>query len=293
MQIIRVQTDYMENPMGFDFDRPALSWVVQSDGVNKRQSAYRLQIAHDPGFDAPIYDTGKRASGQSVGITPDLSLAARTRYVWRVKVWDEMDDWSDWSETASFETGKMGEPWAAKWIGGGDEHPQLRRAFVCQKAVRRARVYACGVGFYRLFLNGQTVGSEELAPGINAYDQWLQYQTYDVTEQLCPGENVLGAWLADGYYKGRVGWPSVEERRDLYGNQLGLILELRIEYEDGTETIVATDERWKSAESPFLRCEVYDGEVFDARKYDPAWCTKDCSDALWESAYSFPSAQSA
>ena len=119
-----------------------------------------------------------------------------------------------------------------------------------------------------MFLNGAPVSAEELAPGFCAYDCWLPYQTYDVTAQLRSGENILGAWLGNGYYKGRVSWPGMEERRCIYGDENALIAELAVELENGETLLIPTDERWEASPSPFVRAEIYDGEVFDSRLWD-------------------------
>ena len=88
----------------------------------------------------------------------------------------------------------------------------------------------------------RVVSAEELAPGFCAYDCWLPYQTYDVTAQLRPGENILGAWLGNGYYKGRVSWPGMQERRCIYGDENALIAELAVELENGETLLIPTDE---------------------------------------------------
>ncbi len=285
MKITTLRCDYMENPVGFDFDRPSLSWVTEAEGENRRQSACQVQVALSPDFSAPCHDTGRVASAESVGVRLGMPLDPRTRYFWRVRVWDEAGAESGWSEAAYFETARYGEAWRGVWIGGeGEGFPQLRRGFRLDKPIRRARVYASGVGVYCLFLNGRRVGEDVLAPFINAYDQWIQYQTYDVTDMLQSGENALGAFLGNGYYKGRVNWPGIPTRTQLYGDALGLICDLVVEYADGSVDVVATDEGWKAAESPFLRSEIYDGEYFDARMVQKGWNGPGFDDAAWKRA---------
>ena len=288
MRVFRLRCDYMENPIGFDFIRPQLGWTVEADGRCKRQSAYRLQVAASHCFEKPLFDSGKVYSDQSVAVRLEMPLAACTRYFWRVKIWDETDEASEWSDAACFETARFGAEWTAEWIGWDKEFPQLRRDFTVKKALRAARAYACGVGLYTLFVNGEKAGNEYLSPGFNAYDSWLQYQTYDITALLRRGENSVGAWLGNGYYKGRVNWPEIGRRDKIYGDRLALIAEIVLEYEDGTRETIVTDASWKVSKSPFLRTEIYDGEVFDARAYDRAWCAPetDCSD--WENAFLVP-----
>lgn len=271
MKITRLQCDYMENPVGFDFKRPLLQWVVEAEGSDKRQSAYRLQIAKDVDFSQPCFDTGKLLGAESAGYQLEMPLEACTRYNWRVNVWDEADNESGFSQSAYFETARYGQPWVADWIGGDAALPQLSMCFNVVKPVRRARAYACGVGLYRLYLNGSPASDELLTPGFVAYDQWLPYQTYDVTELLSIGSNIAGVWLGNSYYKGRVNWPGIEHRENIYGDQLGFIMELSIEYQDGSTDMVLTDTSWEAAASPYRRAEIYDGEVFDARLWAAEW----------------------
>lgn len=283
MQIVKLRCDAMVNPIGFAFDSPRLSWEVASAGRSERQSAYRLQIALDESFAAPLLDE-RVESDESVNVPLTLALAPRTRYFWRVKIWNGAGEESPWAEPAYFETAKMDEPWRAQWIRSPENEgfPALRRAFQLEnKPIRRARAYACGVGLYHLYLNGEKVGDEELTPNFNPYNHYLQYQTYDITSLLRPGENAVGALLGNGYYKGRVSWPNMPRCTCLYGNELALIAELVVDYADGTQQTIVTDETWKAGRSPLLRAEIYDGEVYDARLELPGWNAPGFDDSHW------------
>ena len=200
MRICNLTCDYMANPIGFDFRKPGFGWMTESDAVNGSQSAYRIQIARSDGFSDLVVDSGRIDSELSACVQVEVALEPRTRYFWRVRIWDNEGRESDWSEAAWFETGKYDEPWSARWIGWEREFPQLRKAFALNKPVKSARAYACGVGLYVMYLNGERVSDEYLAPGFTAYDSWLQYQTYDVTDLLKPGGNVVGCQLGNGYY---------------------------------------------------------------------------------------------
>lgn len=288
MRITHLRTDYMENPVGFDFENPVLGWKTEESRGTK-QTAYQIQVGLCPCFAEVIYDSGCVESDASVCVPLEMPLKARSRYYWRVKVWDDRGDESPWSEAAYFETARYGEEWNAKWIGySKDVCPQLRKGFRLDKKIRYARVYATSAGTYCLFINGRRVGDEVLAPYINAYDQWIQYQTYDVTDLLVEGENAIGAWIGMGYYAGRVNWPSIPERRHLYGDKVGLLAELIVEYEDGSIESIGTDESWKVSESPFIRCEIYDGEYFDARRVQDGWNTPAFDDSEWEKVVIIP-----
>ena len=81
-----------------------------------------------------------------------------------------------------------------------------------------ARLYICGLGLYHCELNGKKVGNEYLTPYCNAYDQWLQYQTYDITEQIAWGENQIRVMLGNGWYKGRYGGHGGAHSEILWGS---------------------------------------------------------------------------
>ena len=274
MRFTRLQCDYMKNPVGFDFVRPTLLWTVEDKGENKSQSAYHVQVALDSLFKNTVLDTGKVLSDDSIGFRADIEFLPCTVYYWRVRIWDEQDECSDWSEVSTFETGRYGKEWKADWIGYKKGIPQLRKGFDIKKKVKKARAYACGLGLYRMFINGEPVSDELLTPDINAYNLWLQYQTFDVTNLFVQGKNVVGAWLGDGYYKGRVNWPGIPTRRNLYGSDYGFIAEIGLEYEDGSKETLLTDSTWEAMASPYDRAEIYDGEIFDVRRFDPDWCRK-------------------
>lgn len=278
--------EYRSNPIGVDVAHPRISWRLEGEGRGIRQKAYRIQVAKDDQFDeAVVWDTGQVMSDQSVLLPyQGEELEPQTRYFVRVNVWDRREHESGWSETAYWETGMMSpERWSAKWISAGkpaSEHVDepvhyMRRAFSVQGAVKRARVYATARGVYKLRLNGGSVGHLELTPGWTSYEHRLQYQTFDVTHQLQQGSNMLGVMLADGWYKGDLGWRSA---RHLYGDQRAALVELHVEYEDGRVDKTVTDDTWMHADiGPILMAEIYHGETYDARLELVGWDRADAS----------------
>ncbi len=144
----------------------------------------------------------------------------------------------------------------ANWIrkNGGDKEncPLFLREFSVTKPLKRAVVRASARGVYEMILNGERVGNFVMAPGWTSYYHRIQYQTYDVTAQI-KAENRLTMQLASGFY-----------RRATFSH-FAVIAELRLEYEDGTEEIVGTDENWLCAESGLQYCDNFGGIRFDAR----------------------------
>ena len=118
-------------------------------------------------------------------------------------------------------------------------------------------------GIYEAFVNGARVGDQELTPGWTAYRSRLQVQTFDVTELLVEGDNVIGALLSDGWWRGQ---NSVARRVDDYGTTIALLTQLDVTFADGTTTSVGTDGSWRSTPSHILGADLIAGEVHDLRR---------------------------
>lgn len=161
-----------------------------------------------------------------------------------------------------------------------DAKPLLRRSFEVDGEVARARVYASALGVYELSLNGQRVGDHELAPGWTDYHKRVQYQTYDVTDQLRQGENVIGAILGDGWYSGTIAWLGT----GIYGPRPLLSAQLLIDYADGRTEVVRTDGSWRVTPGPFLQTDLIHGETYDARRLPVGWDRPGFDDAAWSPA---------
>lgn len=269
MRISSLKVNDVTNPMGYMIGYPVLSWQVdQAEG--KYQLAARIQISKDESFTDIVFDSQKRVDINSLAYQVRIDLDSKTRYYWRVEVWDELG-FSDISETAWFETGKESEPWEAKWItpAKSKEHPYIAKEIYIPGPIKTARIYVSGLGVYEVEINGKKAGTEYLAPFYNEYHDWVQYQTIDVTELLLEGNNVVGAMLGNGWYKGRFGF--IDGMKELYGDKFAFICELEVILENGEFLKWATDDSWLSHPSPILESSIYDGEIYDATKEVENW----------------------
>jgi alpha-L-rhamnosidase len=120
-----------------------------------------------------------------------------------------------------------------------------------------------------------------LTPGWTSYNKRLQYQVYDVTNLLLKGNNAIGAVLGDGWYRGTLAWGN---NWAIYGKRLGLLLQLKIKYTDGSESLITTDETWKASNDGAIRMsDIYNGETFDATKKLTGWNNPGYNDKNWQS----------
>lgn len=281
MKIINMKCNRITNPLGYNLVKPVLSWITQGEDA-KVQLACQVLVALNEDFTDIIYDSGKKEDIDGIGHMLNISLKPATRYYWKVKVWTETGEVI--SPAAWFETSKMEQPWAGKWIMPKEAdkslHPLLRKTFFLSKEIAQARLYICGLGLYEAEINGKRVGEEYLTPYCNSYDNWLQYQTFDITDLIQTGENCMGAMLGNGWYKGRFGFEG--KQGGIYGDKFALLCELVITYKDNSVEIIGSDESFKTTDSFILDSNIYDGEVQDANKIIDNWSSVSYSDEAWD-----------
>ncbi len=290
LSVKELTCEHKKNPIGIEVLKPGFSWKLSGTGNNIMQTAYSLKVATDQKFSNRnlLWQSGKVNSSESVLQEyngPDLKSGQR--YFWQVKVWDNKGRESEWSESSSWEMGLLApSDWKARWIEmAGDTNryspsPHFRKEFTVSKTIAKAIVYVTSHGLYELHLNGKKVGDQVLTPGWTSYGKRIQYQVYDVTGQVLKGKNAIGALLGDGWYRGTLAWSS---RWAVYGKQLGLLLQLKITYSDGSESLITTDETWKSNNDGAIRMnDIYNGETYDATKKLTGWDLPDFDDSKWK-----------
>lgn len=272
MKVLDLKVNHIKNPLGYMIDKPTFTWRVEG-AKGKFQKEAQVKVSKDKDFKDIVYDSKKSAQISSLGFTPEMNLEARTRYYWKVEVWDDFDNHGI-SDVEWFETGKIDEEWVGKWVTTPFEknvHPYIVKSLHIPDKIKSARAYVSGLGLYELEVNGEKAGKEYLAPFYNDYNEWVQYQTIDITDLLAKGDNVVGAILGNGWYKGRFGF--IEELEELYGDKFAFICELDISLENGERIVVGTDESWLCHPSPIIESSIYNGEIYDANKEVEGWST--------------------
>ncbi len=192
-----------------------------------------------------------------------------TEYSAKLQVWSV--DGSTDTASISFETGRLDTPWQGRWISdekysftekGISPLPMtFRKKFSAGGKIKKARIYSTAMGIYEMTINGKRVGNRYFAPGFTSYKTRLQYQTYDVTG-LLDKDNMLETVVAGGWAAGSFVFT---RKNRITADRQALLLELRIEYEDGSTQVISSDNSFMVTEDGCYRmADIYDGETYDA-----------------------------
>lgn len=305
---IKVVNPTCENriePLGIDALHPHLGWELISTFRNKKQFAYQILVSDSKKTLADsignLWDTKKVISNQSIQIEyKGKQLSSRMTCYWRVRVWDEANNVSDWSKVASWEMGLLEESdWKAQWINDGRTEPQdikefyeddpaplFRHEFQIDKKIKKARLYITGLGYYEASINGKRVGDHVLDPGWTNYSKRVLYSTYDVTDQISSGGNCIGVTLGNGWFNPlpMTMWGYLNLREHLPIGRPRFIAQLKIDFTNGTSQTIVSNEKWKTHEGPIIRNNIYLGEIYDARKEIDGWNTFGFDDVEWNNA---------
>lgn len=280
-QVVKLLCEYHVNPVGIDVQIPRFSWQMLSSEENARQTGYEIRVAGSvEGLkrkNSLIWSSGKVEGAGSVNINYEgPALRSMQRAYWQVRTWDNNNKVSDWSEPAFWEMGLLDpSDWKASWIADEPKEkkensrpsPYFRKEFQVTKKVKSARIYVTAHGLYQLFLNGKKVSTDLFTPGWTSYHKRLQYQVYDVTSVL-GARNAVGAFLGTGWFCGNIGWNG---GKGYYGDQPAFLMQLQINYTDGTSETIVTDQSWKTCTGPILTSDIYNGETYDARLEMTGW----------------------
>ncbi|MGF7231078.1 family 78 glycoside hydrolase catalytic domain [Arachidicoccus sp.] len=301
LQIINLRCEALENPSAVDAIYPRLSWAALSKERNVQQVAYQILVASSlkklSNNDGDLWDSKKTLSSNSIQIAYEgKSLLSRQSCYWKVRIWTNKGGVA-WSSAASWSMGLLNRTdWQAKWIGWDKPFPwdsvtkfsrlsarYFRKEFSVEKKIVSATAYISGLGLYVLYINGQKIGKQVLAPSPTDYSKEAKYNTFDVTKALNNGENALGIILGNGRF-----FTMRQNYKPWKWHNFGfpkLLFQLEIKYEDGSIKKIISDDTWKmTANGPIRSNNEYDGEDYDATKEMVGWKLPGFNEANWFNA---------
>ena len=316
LKVNNLECEYLTNPLGIDVESPRLSWKIKNNQDNIQQKAWQLLVSSDKeklaNDQGDLWDSDTVFTDQSTQVKyAGKKLLSRQKAYWKVRVWDENNNVSAWSETASWEMAFLDQSdWKAKWIGNkdnikpefGQKNPAIyfRKSFEINDKAKNARVYISGLGYYELYINGKKVGDHVLSPNQTNYDRRqaktvdnalpvdvehmkkrVLYETFDIGSYLQKGKNTIVAILGNGWYR----QTDKEEYLPLTFDTPRMIAQFEIELADGTKQLLVSDESWKMTDKGAITDNsVYVGEIYDARLEDPGIYKTGFDDSQWKQA---------
>ncbi|MFD5026016.1 family 78 glycoside hydrolase catalytic domain [Streptomyces sp. NPDC058373] len=273
-------TNSRSAPFGIGTAIPRFAWRTPE---GTEQDAYQIEVTSGAAFTVAedraatelVWQSGIISGAKPFGIAyGGAPLLARTRYLWRVRVFQDGLA-SDWSEPAAFETGVLApDHLTARWISAPPKGPDDRRALYFKKEISlpapvvRGRAYTSALGWYRLFVNREDITGQELVPRWTPFDEQVEYQVYDVTDAFGEGANVIGMVVGDGRYRGTLGYGMLDAR---YGDRIGVLGEIVLDLADGTRRTVTTDGTWNVGRGRIRTADPVFGEHVDLRIEAGAW----------------------
>lgn len=304
MKIKQMTVQNLNKPLGIGTKHPVLGYILDNNRTGQYQSSYRILVSSseqallmDMG---DLWDTGKKEGSENFGIIYEgKELTSRQKAYWKVKIWDENDRESEWSDASYWEAGLLNDSdWKGSWIGQGDAYegnksaaPMLVHDFqMSTDKIKNARLYISGLGLFKAFLNGVELSDTLFDPGESDAGKTVYYVTYDITSFLQEGRNALGVLLGNGQYTNYLVNPvmTLPDGQELpehrYQKNDGkvfrpgicgdkkMIAQAEVTYLDGRREVIAvSDENWLWRESPIIFQNWYGGEDYDGTLEIDGW----------------------
>ena len=285
-----LRCEMLHQPWGIDTTTPALSWKLTLDHNNVRQSAYQILAASRPDLlteeKADLWNTGKVESDQSLWIPyAGRQLQSRSVVYWQVKVWDENGKSGDWARGAKFSVGILDKTlWQGQYIGMKREdrkvQPLLTKTFQCSDTKSPTFLHISTLGYHELYLNGQRISDDVLAPAITEFAKRYKSMTYCLDGMLREGRNDLTIWLGGGWYDN----PGLE---GVIAGGPYVLAQVDQQQGNSWQTLVKTDGSWHARSNGYYddglaAAGQFGGEVIKAQEFLPDFTATSLDAASWQ-----------
>ena len=264
LKVYGLTVNYERCPAFVDTEKLCFGWKLDSTEKGVFQKSYRIVI---DGENGTVYDGGEIFSDHSFCVEPEnLFLAHGAEYTATITVTDNYGDTANISGV--FYTGlEDADMQRAKWIKPEEyvdgAAPYIKRVFSAEN-VKKAIIYACGLGYAAYYLNGERIEDYYLDPPFSHYEKQVYYRRFNITDKLTDGQNAFCALLGEGFYSQNRAWRHYGSVR--YGVPC-LKAVIVITHNSGETTEIFSDGTWFWKYSPITLNNVYGGEIYDARLY--------------------------
>jgi alpha-L-rhamnosidase len=276
-------------PLGIATTSPRLSWNIVSSLNRTSQKAYEIVAASEIKLlnenKADLWRSGKIVSDESIFVPwQGKKLYPGSICYWKVRVWNQDDEISGWSEPSLFSVGLLNKSdWRADYIGLPVESkycisPQLRKTFNIKDSRGHFILHVNSLGFHEIWLNGEKVGDHVLTPAVSQFNKRSLAVTYDISPVIKKGRNDLVLWIGQGWYSR--GLPGVVNN--------GPFIMAEVERINSTEheVLIRTDSSWVGRTSGYSttgtwRPHQFGGELVDGSLLLPDLSSASLDNASW------------
>ena len=293
LSVYDLRCEDLTNPTAIDSANPHFSWKIAAEAKATAQTHYEIQVATSPKAlqrgEADLWSSGEVASDESVMVPyAGEALSSRVLAYWRVRVWDNHGNVSPWSDVQRFGVGILSaEEWQGEYIGMKDcTVPQVRQQFEVKDNSTTYMLHVNSLGYHEVYLNGEKVTDNVLAPAVSEMAKHSLSVTYDLTDYLKRGKNDLMLWLGRGWYRDAL-YPDVVVNK-------GPLVKVELDaVKDGkAEVVLVTDASWKVRQSEYSeygtgtwRPYEFGGDVLDGAKVLPDLKSKTLDGVEWQDAW--------
>lgn len=302
ISLVDLKVEYKRTPF-IDQSQPRLSWGLTSEGFAQKQTAYRILVASSEELlaenKADLWDSKKVDDARNIQVEyAGKDLLSRKKAFWKVQIWDQLGQLTEWSKVSFFELGLLNaSDWSAQWIGCDlnmlnknkelqlPPSPYLRTTSILKKPIKKARLYISSLGVHEFYINGNRIGKDYFPSGWTDYNKRVYYQVYDVTEDVKQGVNSFSAVLGAGWYAGYLGYAllvGAAKTYGFYGDFPLLKAQVEVEFTDGSSQRIHTDKSWKVGTGGILEADLLAGERFDASLEPTNWRLASFNDKHWD-----------
>jgi alpha-L-rhamnosidase len=280
LKIYDLRCENLKEPLGLGNASPLLSWKITSSVNGTSQTAYQILVASRESLlnenEADRWNSGKVLSSQGIQLPySGNKLNSRSLCYWKVRIWDENDKASAWSNVSCFSVGLLEKSdWQADYIGLPDTgtfctSPQLKRTFTMDDSWDKVFLHVNSLGYHEIWVNGEKTGENVLTPVVSQFSKRSLTVTYDISPLIKKGRNDLIIWIGQGWY--RKGLPGVTENGPFVKAQIEKL------HGDTWEKVISTDSLWTGRKSGYSTIGLWRAGKFGGEQIDASLLLKDLS----------------